>query len=85
MVDRPETIGELRSTLRVDFRRNTTVGQRLTLAIFRLGQFCHASQSRLVWVLHAGRGAWANVGGVPAKVIRIREEDRARYEAADRG
>jgi serine O-acetyltransferase len=174
-------MSELRSTLRGDFRRSTTAGQRLTLAIFRLGQFCHASQSRLAWVLqpcwrladtlylrtlvhaelppgfrcgpglvlpHAGRGVvihenaslgensmvfhrvtigaadgrapriggnvaigagacllgpievgdyvhiganavvvkdvepWANVGGVPAKVIRIREEDRARYEAA---
>ena len=183
VVGRPETVSELRSTLRVDLRRSTSAGQRLTLVIFRLGQFCNASQSLLASVLqpfwrladtlylrtlvhaelpprircgpglalpHAGRGVvihenaslgensmvfhrvtigatggrapriggnvaigagacllgpievgdyvhiganavvvkdvepWANVGGVPAKVIRIREEDRARYEAAAR-
>lgn len=40
---RPATRNELRAFLREDFRRNASGGQRLTLVIFRLGQFCHAS------------------------------------------
>jgi serine O-acetyltransferase len=180
MVGLPETMSELRNTLGADFRRNASAGQRLTLTIFRVGQFCHTSTSALARVLrpwwrladvfylrtllhaelpprfscgpglalpHAGRGVvihentslgensmvfhrvtvgaaegeapsiganvaigtgacllgpivvgdhvriganavvvkdvapWTNVGGVPATVLRIRDEDRARHAA----
>lgn len=43
--DRPETPGELRRFLRADFRRNGSRVQRLTLLVFRVGQFAYASES----------------------------------------
>jgi serine O-acetyltransferase len=39
----PESAAELRQTLGADFARNPVAGQRITLLIFRCGQFCNAS------------------------------------------
>ena len=39
------TLTELREALRADFRRNGGGGPRLTLTIFRVGQYCHANTS----------------------------------------
>jgi serine O-acetyltransferase len=51
----PTTWDDLRETLQADYARNETRGQRLTLLIFRLGQYATASSGRgaailrLVW------------------------------------
>jgi serine O-acetyltransferase len=50
-VSLPATWPELRAALDADRRRNRSAGQRLTLLIFRVGQYCSASRSLAARVL----------------------------------